>query len=100
MIESKSVTTLTRAGKPAVIVAAFLGWFFAGMHLGITSLAMGSASKDLLKSTGNYEESAAISALTEDQSTDRNATAPAPVELSEAGQRLQTDSSKWFGYYV
>ena len=100
MNESKSVISLTRAGKTAVIVAAFLGWFFAGMHLGITSLAMGSASKDLLKSTGNYEESAAISASTEDQSTDRNATAPAPVELSEAGQRLQTDSSKWFGYYV
>ena len=41
-------SSLTTAGKTAIIVAAFLGWFFAGMHLGITSLAMGSAAKDLL----------------------------------------------------
>ena len=35
----ETASSLTKFGKVAIIVAAFLGWFFAGMHLGITSLA-------------------------------------------------------------
>lgn len=107
MADSDSSTALTKAGKTAIIVAAFLGWFFAGMHLGITSLAMGSASKDLLKATGQYEEVAgggnAIDANSSDKNaadqnaTDGNAT---PASPSEAEQRLKSDSSDWFAYFV
>jgi len=91
----ETASTLTKFGKVAIILAAFLGWFFAGMHLGITSLAMGSASKDLLKSTGQYEEIA-----TDQNQSDANQTSGATSSLSDAGHRLNTDSSKWFGYYV
>ena len=55
--ESNSSTpTLTQAGKYIIIVTAFLGWFFGGVHLGITSLSMGSAAKDLLQGTGHANE--------------------------------------------
>ncbi|SVD35211.1 uncharacterized protein METZ01_LOCUS388065, partial [marine metagenome] len=55
--ESNSLApTLTQAGKYIIIVTAFLGWFFGGVHLGITSLSMGSAAKDLLRGTGHANE--------------------------------------------
>ena len=47
---------LTQAGKYLIIAAAFFGWFFGGVHLGITSLSMGSAAKDLLRGTGHANE--------------------------------------------
>lgn len=102
MADSDSSSSLTKAGKTAIIVAAFLGWFFAGMHLGITSLAMGSASKDLLKATGQYEEVAGDRNATDTNATDRNATDgnATAIPPSDAEPRLKTDSSKWFGYYV
>ena len=96
MSDPKSQSSLTQAGKTAIIVAAFLGWFFAGVHLGITSLAMGSAAKDLLKNTGQYESTAPVAAAADTNETNAKATAAIP----EAQQRLNTDSSKWFGYYV
>ncbi|SVD20077.1 uncharacterized protein METZ01_LOCUS372931 [marine metagenome] len=79
-------SSLTTAGKTAIIVAAFLGWFFAGMHLGITSLAMGSAAKDLLKKTEQYEASVAG-----EMSVDENGTVKVDVV---ADKRLKSDSSK------
>ena len=52
---SNPTNTLTQAGRYLIVISAFLGWFFAGWHLGINSLAMGSAAKDLLRDTGQYE---------------------------------------------
>ena len=51
-----SASSLTQAGKYIIIVTAFLGWFFGGVHLGITSLAMGSAANDLLRGNGHANE--------------------------------------------
>jgi MFS family permease len=53
---SSSPATLTQAGKYIIIVSAFLGWFFGGVHLGITSLAMGSAANDLMRGNGHANE--------------------------------------------
>ena len=53
---SSSPATLTQAGKYIIIASAFLGWFFGGVHLGITSLAMGSAANDLLRGNGHANE--------------------------------------------
>ena len=52
---SNSTNTLTQAGRYLIVISAFLGWFFAGMHLGTTSLAMSPAAKDLLRNSGQYE---------------------------------------------
>ena len=53
---SSSPATLTQVGKYIIIATAFLGWFFGGVHLGITSLAMGSAANDLLRGNGHANE--------------------------------------------
>ncbi len=49
MSDSKptSPSTLTHTGKYLVIVTAFLGWFFGGMHMAITGGSMRSAAKSL-----------------------------------------------------
>ena len=99
---SNPTNSLTKAGRYLIVATAFLGWFFAGMHLGITSLAMGSAAKDLLRNTGQYEVTSRDKNLAElkfqqGQSAEKN------VELlakNIADKRLSSASSKWFGYYV
>ena len=97
---SSPINTLTQAGRYLIVISAFLGWFFAGWHLGINSLAMGSAAKDLLRNTGQYEvvqvdREAAAAQIEKDGGGDAEALAKA-----SADKRLKTDSSSWFGYYV
>ena len=72
------------------------------MHLGITSLAMGSAAKDLLQNTGLYEitsmdRDAAKLKLQQNQPTENDVES---LAKSIADKRLSSASSKWFGYYV
>jgi len=47
-ITTETVTALSRRGCILVLVTAFLGWMFAGVHLGISSLVMYVAAGDLL----------------------------------------------------
>ena len=99
---SNTAKTLSKAGRYLIVVTAFLGWFFAGMHLGITSLAMGSAAKDLLQKTGLYEvtsmdRDAAKLKLQQNQPTENDVES---LAKSIADKRLSSASSKWFGYYV
>ena len=49
---NQSSPGLTQSGKYLIIAAAFLGWFFSGMHMAITSVAMGSAAESLLIQSG------------------------------------------------
>ena len=99
---SNTAKNLSKAGRYLIVVTAFLGWFFAGMHLGITSLAMGSAAKDLLQNTGLYEitsmdRDAAKLKLQQNQPTENDVES---LAKSIAEKRLSSASSKWFGYYV
>ena len=99
---SNTAKNLSKAGRYLIVVTAFLGWFFAGMHLGITSLAMGSAAKDLLQNTGLYEitsmdRDAAKLKLQQNQPTENDVES---LAKSIADKRLSSASSKWFGYYV
>jgi MFS transporter, SHS family, sialic acid transporter len=43
-----SPTTLSTTGRWLVLVVAFLGWFFAGVHMAIVSVVMRVAVEDLL----------------------------------------------------
>ena len=47
--------TLTSRGRYVVLICAFLGWFCAGFHLAITTLAMQPAATDLLGRTGQLD---------------------------------------------
>ena len=97
--ESK-LTGLTQTGRYLIIIAAFLGWFFAGMHLGITSLSMGSAAKDLLRNTGQYEVTAVDRVAAEKQVQENQEGDVGALANEVAKKRLKAASSKWYGYYV
>lgn len=53
--QSETVAALSSWGCMLVLVTAFLGWMFAGVHLGISSLVMRVAAKDLLGSVDEGE---------------------------------------------
>ncbi|MEE2942085.1 MAG: MFS transporter [Verrucomicrobiota bacterium] len=97
---SNSTNSLTQTGRYLIVISAFLGWFFAGMHLGTTSLAMGSAAKDLLQNSGFYEVIDADRAIALKQIEQENEGEVEELAKASAENRLKTDSSKWFGYYV
>jgi MFS family permease len=48
---------LSPTGRYVVLICAFLGWFCAGFHLAITTLAMQPAATDLLGRTGQLDVS-------------------------------------------
>ena len=116
---------LSSAGQAIIIVTAFLGWFFGGMHMGITSLAMGSAANDLLVKTGHGEVTSAdqdaaqrlLAELDDDHDgrlsseeaskSDRKPAVGNSALLSlddlieEArSSRLEAASKGWFGFYT
>ncbi len=103
---------LTSTGQTIIIVTAFLGWFFGGMHMAITSLAMGSAAESLLVQTGfgevaEADKEAAQAQLVNFESADTGATgdtsdSPTLDELIEQERKKRVDaaSSSWFGFYV
>jgi MFS family permease len=97
---SNSTNSLTQTGRYLIVISAFLGWFFAGMHLGTTSLAMGSAAKDLLQNSGFYEVIDDDRAIALKQIEQENEGEVEELAKAAAENRLKTDSSKWFGYYV
>ena len=47
--------SITRTGRWLALIAAFLGWYFAGMLLSTQQLAMRPAAIDLLSRTGVIE---------------------------------------------
>lgn len=55
MSTASSTPTLTTTGKWLVLVVAFLGWLFCGVHMSITSLAMQPAAIDLLGRNGELD---------------------------------------------
>ena len=98
--ENQSIHKLTQMGRYIIIIAAFLGWFFAGMHLGITSLSMGSAAKDLLRGTGQFEVTVAERSAAQQQFEESGKGDVQGLAQAKAVQRLETASSKWYGYYI
>lgn len=54
-MNDSAVPALSPAGRYLVLVCAFLGWFCAGFHLAITTLAMQPAAVDLLGRTGQLD---------------------------------------------
>ena len=121
----KASPTLTDFGKIIIISVAFLGWFFGGMHMAITSVAMGSAAESLLIQTGvavttkdDIDRAKHILAefdndrdglLNKDEAEQFSGALGRFVfkDLSEpelvlwaARNRLEAVGSKWYGFYV
>ncbi|MBW3539819.1 MAG: MFS transporter [Planctomycetes bacterium] len=92
---------LSATARMVVLVAAFLGWFFAGFQMSITSLAMREAAIDLLDRTGRLdrEQFNELNRLQQAQKKERTA-APA---LSPGEQRQlaawRAQAARWFAWY-
>ena len=54
-MNDSAASALSPAGRYLILVCAFLGWFCAGFHLSISSLAMQPAAVDLLGRTGELD---------------------------------------------
>lgn len=54
-MNDSAAPALSKVGRYVVLVCAFLGWFCAGFHLSISSLAMQPAAVDLLGRTGELD---------------------------------------------
>src|SRR5262245_25369431 len=86
--------SLTTTGRLLVLVTAFAGWLFAGLHLGTTSLAMQSAAIDLLGRTGQLDRERYESALK--QMAEKK---DLPSEEQTYLQDSRTRVARWFAWY-
>jgi MFS family permease len=73
---------LTNTGRVLMLVTAFLGWFFAGFLLSITSVALQPAAVDLLSSAGQLDQSR-YRDLSARSNANLAADSPGPAPLSE-----------------
>src|SRR5688500_10643048 len=78
---------LTRTGSYAILIVAFLGWLWAGVHMSTTQLTGTAASVDLLARTGELD-SERFKARTQQAKTE-----PGGAALS-AEDREQLDRGK------
>jgi MFS transporter, SHS family, sialic acid transporter len=92
---------LSTRGRIIILVAAFLGWFFAGFHLASTSLVMQSAAIDLLARDGaldrqEYERLGQRSAAWQGAEALQD-----PDELRDQQQwnRWRQQVARWFAWY-
>ncbi len=100
MVEPTHETTLTRSGRLLMLLTAFLGWFFAGFHLSITSVAMPTVVFALLDQTGeiDLDRYQGLSRQFQNSSTD----SPESNDLQESDrQQFETWRSlhtRWFSW--
>lgn len=74
------------SSRVLVLVTAFLGWFFAGTHLSITSLAMESAAIDLLDRCGWIDQA-------------RHRAASRDKVRTETFEAERVTIARWFAWY-
>ena len=82
--------SLNTTGRMLVLVAAFLGWGFAGVHMSITSQSMRPAAMDLLANVGELD----LARYAELKSAGAEANDIAVLEAWDEA------IAGWFAYYV
>lgn len=87
---------VSAVGRWLALIAAFLGWYFAGMLLQITSLTMRPAAIDLLSRNGTFERRAF------DELTERVTKKDETLTNDERQQAKtwQAQVQEWFAYFT
>ena len=85
-----------------VLAAAFLGWFFAGMMLSTTSLAMRSAAIDLLSRVGtiDLDRFNEFNRIKQESTKDQAAVAPLSDDDEKQLEAWRSSAQEWFAYYT
>ncbi len=100
-IQPRPPGALTPAGRLIVLITAFLGWFFAGFHMSITSMATRPAIESLLEGVGRLPLSRYESLSDEFNKKRRKGQSPADV-LSPGDAKTLTSArglvQRWFGF--
>jgi MFS family permease len=88
---------LSTAGRYVVLICAFLGWFCAGFHLSISSLAMRPAAVDLLARTGELDAARYQKLI---QVAPKKATDRSTMSASEEAEWtvMKTLVARWFDW--
>lgn len=91
------VPALSPAGRYLILVCAFFGWFCAGFHLSISSLAMRPAAVDLLGRTGSLDVARYQTLMK--QVPKKNSVSPtmSPSEKVE-WEGMKAIVQRWFGW--
>jgi SHS family sialic acid transporter-like MFS transporter len=93
---------ISRAGRYVILLFAFLGWGFCGVHMSITGIVMRDASADLLATqfaeqgiSDVVPEAAVVApALLEGFDDDRNGS----LDRAERGSARRAILGQWFGW--
>lgn len=99
-MNDSTTASLTRAGRLIILASAFLGWFCAGFHLAITSLAMQPAAIDLLDATGAIDAAKfqELSRLMPKKGVVSSAVIPVSVEDLTQWETWKADIARWFAW--
>lgn len=96
MTSVPATTTVTSVGRWLALVAAFLGWYFAGMLLQVTSLTMRPAAIDLL-AHADVIQRAEFDSLS--QRVNQKDATLTPIEI-DRNKELQSLVQRWFAYFT
>ena len=93
----KPTDSISRTGRWLALIAAFLGWYFAGMLMSTQQLAMRPAAIDLLSRTGVIER-ASFDALSK-RAADKTKQHPlSPAEQTQLTS-WQGNTQRWFAFF-
>ncbi len=93
--ERESALTMDRRGRWLVLIAAFLGWMFAGWEMSLLPLSARSVTIGMLQ-----ESPATNGWVTDARTTLESADAEPTVAEKEAADRLNKTVGEWFARYI
>ncbi len=98
---SVSPEPLRGTGRTLVLVTAFLGWFFAGTLMSITSLAMRSAAIDLLSRAGSIDllQFNAFNQILQKSKAATSRDAALSATDAEQLRSWRASAQQWFAYF-
>lgn len=94
----ETVSQLTRTGCVLVLSTAFLGWLFAGVQMGINSLALRNAAEDLLAEQFRQPDAQAEAHEPQAGTQEPAVNGAASPASATGSDRREATIGQWFGW--
>jgi MFS family permease len=95
---------ISRTGCYIILVFAFLGWAFAGVHMSINGIVMRVATADLMKSQfaeqGISETASVGTAVAPSMLSEFDNNKDGSLDSTERGRAREASLSQWFGWLI